>query len=132
MSTTNLSWQMHAMLFSLFFLLNIGKQSCLKAEQLSSFNPEEEKWSLFTSVFNSFYIKILFFLLKTSDIYGECVCMCVCVCVCVCVPTCEWVLGVKNADKYQEKIKSIHYSATQKKTLLTFWVFSMQCFSMIF
>ena len=43
--------------------------------------------------------------------------VCVCVCVYVHAPTCEWVLGVRNANKF----KSSHYSATQKKkTLLTF------------
>lgn len=47
------------------------------------------------------------FLFKTSNIYGEGVCMCVY----VHEPMCEWVLGVRNANKF----KSIHYSATQKK-----------------
>ena len=51
------------------------------------------------------------FLFKKSNIYGEGVCVCACVCVRMRAPMCEWVLGVRNANKF----KSIHYSATQKK-----------------
>jgi hypothetical protein len=53
MSTTNLSWQMQNVLFPSSYL-TLASRSCLKDEQLSSFDQREEKWSLFTSVFNSF------------------------------------------------------------------------------
>lgn len=68
---------MQAMLFSIMLLFSIGTQSSLKDEQPSGFYQEKKNGVLFTSVFNSFYVKILYLHFKTSSIYGEVVCMCV-------------------------------------------------------
>lgn len=35
-------------------------------------------------------------------------------CVCARAPMRGWLLGVRTADEYKEKIKIIHYSTTQK------------------
>lgn len=92
--------------FLSFYFSTLASRAAWRMGRFLSFYREEEKWSLFTSVFNSFHVKILCFLFQTSNIYGDCVYVSV-LCVCVCTRAYVWVsVGGERCKRLQEENKS--------------------------